>query len=152
MVPDVDPQKKPGSWFTLSHQPLTSAWLTTPAGLIQPQHGGTCSFLGTVRNEHLGKQVTGIDYECFPELAASVFQTILDEVSSQWGPTTHVAAAHAAGRHAIGDLVVAIHVAAAHREAAFAACRHVIERIKQDLPVWKHEHYADSASAWLPGS
>ena len=138
--------------FEIFSAPLSQDWYTAPAGFIEPHHGATNSFLGTVRNEHLGKAVTGIEYECSSELATSVLETIGDEVVGQWGPTTKVAIAHASGRHDVGDLVVAIHVAAAHRAAAFEACRHCIERIKQDLPVWKREIYADGSSAWLPGS
>jgi molybdopterin synthase catalytic subunit len=51
-----------------------------------------------------------------------------------------------------GDVALCIHVASAHRRAAFDACRDLIERIKTDLPIWKHEHYDDGTSIWLPGS
>jgi molybdopterin synthase catalytic subunit len=51
-----------------------------------------------------------------------------------------------------GDASVAIHVASAHRVAAFAACRQIIERLKQDVPIWKHERYDDGEAVWLQGS
>ncbi len=70
-----------------------------------------------------------------------------DEIRERWG-IEHVAIVHRVGSLAVGETSVVISVASAHRDAAFDACRYAIERIKEIVPIWKKEHYADGA-AWL---
>ena len=131
--------------------PLGAAELL-PEALPDSIHGALASFVGLVRNEHHGKPVTHLIYDCHAEMAARVLVALATEAQREHGAELAIAIHHATGRLEIGQPAVAIHVAAPHRGAAFAACRQLLERIKQDLPVWKQEFYADGTAEWLPGS
>lgn len=124
----------------------------TPGSLPSVRHGAVCSFIGVVRDHARGRQVVALQYECYIGMAESVLRTLIDEAAAAHDPELAARVVHGYGPMKPGDASVAIHVASAHRDAAFAACRQLIERLKQDAPVWKHETYADGTSAWLPGS
>ena len=132
--------------FTISETPLD---LTALRALCHDNRaGGFCSFEGWVRNEHQGRAVKGLDYQAYVELATIEGQRILAETAVQF-PVIRVVAAHRVGSLAIGELAVYVGVSAGHRDAAFAACRHIIDAIKVDVPIWKREHYLEGASGWL---
>jgi molybdopterin synthase catalytic subunit len=123
-----------------------------PLALPGAIHGALASFVGVVRNEHHGKAVSHLIYDCHAAMASSMLVDLALEARAAHGADLAIALHHGTGRMEIGQAAVAIHVAAAHRDAAFAACRLLIERIKQDLPVWKQEFYRDGTAQWLPGS
>lgn len=109
--------------------------------------GGICVFVGTVRRENRGKRVTHLDYESYPEMAEAKIRELASEAESRWGPL-RLAVHHRTGRLAVGDDAVVIAVAAAHRAEAFAACRFLIDRLKQIVPIWKKEH-TDDGAVWV---
>ena len=109
--------------------------------------GAAVTFVGAVRDHHEGKDVTGIDYEVHGDLARAVLAHIADEVAAKW-PDSRLACVHRAGMLGLGEASVVICVATPHRAEAFDACRFVIERIKQDLPVWKKEFHPDGSHTW----
>ncbi len=109
--------------------------------------GAIATFTGTVRDHGRGKSVTHLDYEAYAPAAELTLAQIGDEIRERWG-IEHVAIAHRVGSLAVGEASVVISVASPHRDAAFEACRYAIERIKEIVPIWKKEHYADGA-AWL---
>ena len=131
--------------------PLTHEWLH-PGRLCQQEHGAIASFLGVVRNEHNGKGVTHLEYECYESMALPMLTQLIEECRQEHDPTLGALLAHGYGYMKPGEVSVAIHVSSAHRVVAFAACRQLIERIKEDLPVWKDEYYTDGSHAWLKGS
>ncbi len=113
-------------------------------------HGGAgaiVTFIGTVRDHGRGKPVVRLDYEAYAPAAEKMLAQIGDEIRERWGIEA-VAIFHRTGSLAIGETSVVISVASAHRDAAFEASRYAIERIKEIVPIWKQEHYADGA-AWL---
>jgi molybdopterin synthase catalytic subunit len=112
--------------------------------------GGVTSFLGLVRAENLGRQVRFLEYEAYEALALKVLGQIEQEALAHW-PSTTVGSHHRTGRVEIGEASIAIVAASAHRADAFAVCRYAIERVKQILPVWKHEHFADGET-WVEGA
>jgi molybdopterin synthase catalytic subunit len=126
--------------------------VVTAAGLLSPGHGAVCSFLGVVRDHHDGRQVTGLHYACYRPMAERILAALADEVRSRFAADAAIVAVHGIGDMTPGQVSVALHVASAHRDAAFAGCRHLIERIKADLPVWKRESYADGSAVWLKGA
>ena len=83
-----------------------------------------------------------------PRFGAKVSAAILAEAMARYD-ILDVACVHRIGDLAIGELAVWVGATAAHRDAAFAACRHVIEEVKARVPIWKHERYADGDAAWL---
>lgn len=132
--------------FELTSAPIDSAALQ--ARLTAPEAGALTIFEGRVRNHHLGKPVTKLEYEAFDDMARLEGEAITTETERIY-PGTKVLCVHRTGSLAIGEAAVWIGVASAHRQAGFAACRHVIEEIKLRLPVWKKEHHPDGAAEWV---
>jgi molybdopterin synthase catalytic subunit len=121
------------------------------AFVADPGAGGTCVFVGTVRDHSEAGEVTGLTYEAWAELAARRLEELGEELLSGW-TLRRVALLHRVGELPVGDVSVVIAVSAAHRAEAFEACRHAIERLKQDVPIWKKEHLVTGESAWVMGS
>lgn len=116
-----------------------------------PERGGTCVFLGTVRNGPEETGVTEIEYTAYGAMAEAEIERMLMETQQQW-PGVRVTLRHRVGRVPVGEASIAIVVAAPHRAEAFAACRHVIEEVKRRLPMWKKEYRIDGTTAWVDPS
>ncbi|MFI5336842.1 MAG: ThiF family adenylyltransferase [Opitutales bacterium] len=132
--------------FELTATPIDPAALT--ARLAAPEAGAVVIFEGRVRNHHLGRPVTRLEYEAFDELARHEGEAIMAE-TERLHPGTRVLCVHRTGALMVGEVAVWIGVASGHRAAGFAACRHVIEELKRRLPVWKKEHHPDGAAEWV---
>jgi molybdopterin synthase catalytic subunit len=113
--------------------------------------GGTCIFLGTVRNGPEEGGVTEIEYSAYEPMADAELERILGEVRERW-PTARAALRHRLGRVPAGEASIAIAAAAPHRAEAFAVCRHVIEEVKRRLPIWKMEYRVDGTASWVDPS
>ena len=116
-------------------------------GAIGP--GAVITFVGVVRNENLGRRVLRLEYEGYEPLAVRAFERIGVEVGDRW--SVRLAVHHRLGTLGIGEASVIIAVASPHRADAFAACRYVIERIKQIAPIWKHEFF-EGGDVWIEGA
>jgi len=116
-----------------------------------PGSGGTCVFLGTVRDHSEAGDVTGLTYEAWEELAAKRLEEVADEMFGKW-PVRRIALLHRTGDLAIGEVSVIVACSCPHRSEAFEACRHGIERLKEDVPIWKKEHLASGDAHWVMGS
>lgn len=112
--------------------------------------GAVCAFVGVVRATHQGRRVRYLEYEAYEPLAIRTLERIATEVAAEW-PGGRVAIHHRIGRLAVGEASVAIAAASAHRADAFRICRYAIERVKQIVPVWKHEFFEDG-EAWVEGA
>jgi molybdopterin synthase catalytic subunit len=112
-----------------------------------PAMGAIVSFTGTVRDNSLGKAVSGLTYEAYPAAAEKMLARIADEIAEKWG-LQRVAIIHRVGHLPPGEASVVIAVAAPHRHAAFEACEYVIVRLKEIVPIWKKEFYTDGA-VWI---
>ena len=112
--------------------------------------GAVAVFLGLVRDHNKGRKVLHLEYEAYEPLAIRALQRIVDEARELW-PGARIAVHHRLGRLEIGEASVVIAAASAHRADAFAACRYTIERVKQIVPIWKHEHFA-GGDVWLEGA
>lgn len=127
-------------------------WPIDPLSLLaavqSPERGGTCVFLGTVRND---ANVTAIDYSAYDDMATAEIERLLAEAHQRW-PDARVTLQHRLGTIPVGEASIAIAAAAPHRDAAFAACRYVIEEVKQRLPIWKKELHADGTTTWVDPS
>jgi MoaE-MoaD fusion protein len=115
-----------------------------------PERGAIATFVGCARNHHDGRPVRALEYHAYSEMAEQTMRDIGRETERRFG-TPHIAILHRIGRLEVGEASVVIAVAAEHRREALAACAHLIERLKQVVPIWKKEHYADGA-AWIEGS
>jgi molybdopterin synthase catalytic subunit len=121
------------------------------ASVADPAAGGTCVFLGTVRDHSEAGDVTGLTYEAWDELARARLVELGDELFEAW-PLRKVSLWHRTGELEIGEVSVIVACSAAHRAEAFEACRHGIERLKDDVPIWKKEHLAVGESHWVIGA
>jgi len=115
-----------------------------------PGIGGIATFVGVVRDHNQGRRVLHLVYEAYEPLAQRALQRIVDEARERW-PSAALTVHHRIGRLAVGEASVAIAVGAPHRADAFAACRYAIERVKQILPVWKHEYF-EGGDVWIEGA
>ena len=121
------------------------------ARVADPKAGGTCLFTGSVRDHSDAGEVTGITYEAWSELAERRLSQLVHDLFERW-PLTRVAIEHRYGDVAVGELSVAIACSAPHRAEAFEACRHAIEQLKADVPIWKKEQLASGEAEWVMGS
>lgn len=135
-----------GSGFRIAETAIDS--VTLLQRLDDPAAGACCVFEGRVRNHHQGRAVTGLDYDAYVELAQTEGQAIVAEALGRFAVTA-IVCEHRIGTLTVGDIAVWVGVAAGHRDAAFAACRHVIDEIKARVPIWKREHYVEGAAIWL---
>ena len=112
--------------------------------------GAVTSFIGLVREQNQGRRVSYLEYEAYEPLAVRALHRILDEAREAWADT-RLGVHHRIGRLELGEASVIIVAASPHRAHAFAACRYAIERVKQIVPIWKHEHF-EGGDVWLEGA
>ena len=112
--------------------------------------GAVASFIGLVRDHNQGRRVSFLDYEAYEPLAIRALHRIVDEIGQAW-PDSLVGVHHRTGRLVIGEASIIIVAVSPHRAHAFAACRYTIERVKQIVPIWKHEHF-EGGDVWLEGA
>jgi MoaE-MoaD fusion protein len=117
------------------------------ARVAREDAGALVTFVGTVRDNARGRTVQWLDYEAYPEAAEKMLARIGDEMRERW-EILGVAIEHRTGKLYPGEASVVIAVSSAHRDAVFAAAAYAIERIKQIVPIWKKEAYADG-EIWI---
>ena len=132
--------------FRISSTPLDSAALKT--ALTNAQAGACVTFEGWVRDHNEGQAVQALEYEAYASLAEKEGERILAEARAKFAITAAVGV-HRVGPLQLGDIAVWVGVVAPPRGAAFDACRYIIDEAKARLPVWKKEHYATGATAWI---
>lgn len=116
--------------------------------------GALAVFGGTVRidnPDNKAQAVTAIDYSAYEPLAIKTLQEIEQETLKRFG-VYQCRLSHRTGKLAVGELSVLVVVRAGHRPEAFEAARWAIDTLKDRVPVWKNEHYADGSSDFLPGT
>lgn len=124
----------------LTDQPIDARALVER--VMRPSDGAYVLFEGVVRNHHHGKAVESIFYDAYRPMAEKEIDTIVRDVAAQF-PTTAMAVVHRLGLLLVGDASIAIVAASPHRAEAFAACRLLIDRIKETVPIWKKERGPD---------
>jgi molybdopterin synthase catalytic subunit len=134
--------------FCITEAPLDAAPL---AHLVQtPADGAVVTFEGVVRNNVAGRETAYLTYEAYSEMALPVLAQLADEARTRW-EIGRVAIHHRIGRLEIGARAVVVVVAAPHRQAAFQAAAYMMDRIKEVVPIWKCEHWADGTTEWQDG-
>ncbi|MEU6780751.1 molybdenum cofactor biosynthesis protein MoaE [Nonomuraea angiospora] len=109
--------------------------------------GGTTVFVGTVREQDHGKPVTRLSYSAHPSAEAELRQ-VAEKVAADF-PVTALAAVHRVGDLELGEAAVIVAVAAPHRDEAFKASRRLIDDLKANVPIWKHQVFADGETEWV---
>lgn len=116
------------------------------------QAGAVVLFLGTVREMTDGRQTTALQYDAYPEMATAKMAELEAEAREKW-PVVEVGIIHRLGHLELGEISVAVAVSSPHRPDAFEAGRHIIDRLKEIVPVWKKENYSDGTTEWVhPGT
>lgn len=116
--------------------------------VAQDAAGAVVAFSGVVRNHDGGRDVVRLDYSAHPLAEQTLFE-VLAEVAATATGVRAIAASHRIGSLHIGDAALVAAVAADHRGAAFATCSLLVDTIKQRLPVWKHQFFADGTDEWV---
>ncbi|SEQ68256.1 molybdenum cofactor biosynthesis protein MoaE [Microlunatus flavus] len=117
------------------------------AQVSDPQVGGIGLFVGVVRDHDHGTSVTSLDYTAHPSAAAAL--AACAERTAAAYDVLSVAVSHRTGHLEVGDLAVVVAVGAAHREAALEACRHLIDTLKEQVPIWKEQELTDGRTEWV---
>ena len=113
--------------------------------------GAVVLFLGTTREVTGGRRTRSLDYECYGEMARKKLAELESVARDRW-PVLECTVVHRIGHLAIGEASVAVAVSTAHRQHAFEAARWLIDTIKEVVPIWKRENWADGTSEWVhPG-
>jgi molybdopterin synthase catalytic subunit len=121
-------------------------------GLVSgPPVGGIALFVGTVRNSDHGAGVVSLDYTQHPS-AVEVLAKCAEETADHHDVLA-IAVEHRVGHLEVGDIAVVVAVGAVHRSEALAACAHLINTLKAEVPIWKEQHFVSGGSEWvgLPG-
>jgi molybdopterin synthase catalytic subunit len=111
--------------------------------------GAVVTFAGVVRDNSRGRRTEYLVYDAYGEMAEKKMREIGEEIRARWH-VVRVAVLHRIGRLEIGEISVLIAVSSAHREPAFEACRYLIDRLKETVPIWKKEVWTDG-EAWIEG-
>jgi molybdopterin converting factor subunit 1 len=134
-------------FFRLTRDPIPTQHLARQ--LMAPEDGALVVFEGVVRNHSRGRKTLYLEYEAYEAMALDKMQEIGREMRAKFS-IDRLGMIHRLGRLEIGETSVAIMVTSAHRAAAFEACRYAIDRLKQIVPIWKKEYFADGAT-WAEG-
>lgn len=122
------------------------------AAVVDLEHGAVVTFVGRARRRaDDGREVVELEYEVYAEMAEKVLAEIVGEANERW-PGSVTTVVHRTGVVPLGEAAVAIVTAAPHRTDAYEVNRHVIEAIKQRLPIWKRERFADGSEWKRPGA
>jgi molybdopterin synthase catalytic subunit len=117
------------------------------AAIKDPRAGGVALFLGVVRDNDEDRAVEALGYSAHPS-AEREMRRIAEDVAMKHSLTS-IAAVHRTGDLEIGDLAVVVGAAARHRAEAFDGCRDMIDILKSEVPIWKHQRFADGSAEWV---
>jgi molybdopterin synthase catalytic subunit len=131
--------------FSISAEPIDVVPLREE--MLAHGAGAYASFEGWVREQTDGRGVLALVYEAYGALAEAEGEKLLAEARGKFA-ILDVACVHRVGNLKVGELAVWVGVSAAHRDAAFGACRYVIDELKARVPIWKRERYADGEAVW----
>jgi molybdopterin synthase catalytic subunit len=118
------------------------------AAVADPAAGGIVLFVGAVRDNDEDRDVTGLSYSAHPSAEAEL-RRVAEEIAAKYDDVIALAAVHRTGDLAIGDLAVVVGVSCGHRAEAFTACHALIDELKESVPIWKHQRFADGSAEWV---
>lgn len=112
-----------------------------------PNSGAVVLFSGEVRNNNKGREVTHLEYEAYEPMAEKMIGEIIEDAISRFKLNDAVCV-HRLGRVEISECAVVVITGAGHRKEAYDANRYIIDRVKNEVPIWKHEFFTDGTSEW----
>jgi molybdopterin synthase catalytic subunit len=131
--------------FEITREPLSADSLL--GEVLAPADGAVVLFVGTVRDNNLGRRVVALEYEAYGEMAAEEMRRIGEEMRDKWG-LDGIGMRHRVGKLAIGEISVVIAASAPHRGEAFNACSEALDLLKERVPVWKKEYF-EGGEEWI---
>jgi molybdopterin synthase catalytic subunit len=135
--------------ISLTNEPIDVSALTQ--AVCSEHAGAVVLFLGTVREMTQGRKTAALDYDAYPEMARAKMEELVSEAGRLW-PIVKAAIVHRLGHLELGEVSVAIAVSTPHRQQAFEAGKFLIDRLKEVVPIWKKENWADGSTEWVhPG-
>ncbi|WP_327692495.1 molybdenum cofactor biosynthesis protein MoaE [Streptomyces sp. NBC_00459] len=143
--PGERPHPQPITLLAIRRTPLSLDEVFQAVG--DEAAGGIALFVGTVRNHDGGVGVDALGYSCHPTAGAEMRRIAEKGVANH--PVRALAAVHRVGELAVGDTAVVVAVACPHRQDAFAACRQLIDDLKREVPIWKHQKFSDGTDEWV---
>lgn len=149
LLPPVSGGSTTPARVRLTNEPIDFQALTE--SVRHHNAGAVVLFLGTVREMTGSRQTVALDYEAYPAMAEKKMHEIAEETGNRW-PVLGLAMEHRLGHLELGDVSVALAVSCPHRAQAFEAGRFAIDRLKEVVPIWKRERWADGTTEWVhPG-
>jgi molybdopterin synthase catalytic subunit len=118
------------------------------AAVADPAAGGLNLFVGTVRDHDHGTDVGHLEYSAHPQ-ARDRLREVAASVAAGHDDVVAIGAVHRTGRLEVGEIAVVVAVSAGHRAAAYDASRALIDRLKSEVPIWKHQVFADGSEEWV---
>lgn len=143
----VIPPVSGGGVFAITEEPIAPDALFKT--VLRDYHGAVVTFCGVVRNHSGSRRTHHLFYEAYREMAEKRMAEIAAEVEQKWG-IREVAILHRVGRLEVGEISALVAVASPHRQQAFEACRYVIDRLKEVVPIWKKE-VGEEGEVWVEG-
>jgi molybdopterin synthase catalytic subunit len=133
-------------YLKITEEPLNILEITQ---LVERETAGAiASFIGTTRNTFEGKTVVLLEYESYIPMALKEMAKLCKEAREKWPDLQGVAVYHRIGKVPVKEASVVVTVSSAHRKQALDACAHLIDRLKEIVPIWKKECYSDGTSNW----
>jgi len=129
----------------VSESPIDATKLTSE--VESPECGAVVTFSGNVRSHDKGQDVLALTYEIHPT-SADVLKKVVSEVCEKH-QIRNARVAHRFGSIAIGEAALFVAVSAPHRQAALAACSELVDEVKLQIPIWKHQTFADGTDEWV---
>lgn len=149
VIPPVSGGADPRVTITITSDGLDHAAITD--SVRSDQAGAVCSFLGTVREMTGSRRTVALEYEAYPAMAEKTLADLAAQALARW-PIERLVIAHRLGLLALGEISVVVAVSCPHRGASFDACRWLIDTLKEVVPIWKKEVWADGSEEWVhPG-
>lgn len=118
------------------------------AAVADPTAGGLVLFAGAVRDNDSDRGVSGLSYSSHPSAEAEL-RRVAEDIVAKYHDVIGLAAVHRTGDLAIGDLAVVVGVSCGHRAEAFSACHALIDELKAEVPIWKHQRFTDGSDEWV---
>jgi molybdopterin synthase catalytic subunit len=134
--------------YEITREPIDKAGLERR--LLTGAAGAVVTFDGTVRNQTKGRGVVKLQYEAYPPMAVKEMRKVGAEMRERWPEIERIGIIHRFGELAVTESSVVIVVTSPHRRVAFEACHYAIDRVKQTVPIWKKEIFADGEE-WVEG-
>jgi molybdopterin synthase catalytic subunit len=131
--------------YRIAAEPIDVAAIA--AAVEDPAAGAVVTFVGTTRDHNEGRRVIRLEYEAYEQMAVAELRKLGEAAAARW-PIEKVAIVHRIGIVPVGEASVVIAVSSPHRSDAFEACRFLIDRLKEVVPIWKKEHF-EGGEVWI---